>query len=72
MVEPRKRMGPTGIAWLVLIATPPTLILVGMVVMFASHISQGTISPKWRKPAVAAPAASVAATAATNPPVRIP
>ena len=64
-------MSRAGIAWLVLIATPPTIILVGVVVMFASHVREGTISPKWRKPAVVAPGVAGgagAANASTNPP----
>lgn len=43
-------MSKAGIAWLVLIATPPTLILGGLVAMFVWQAFHGTITPKWRKP----------------------
>jgi hypothetical protein len=53
MSERKGRLGKSGVAWLLLIATPPTIILTGLVSMFAWQVSNGKVTPKWRKPAPA-------------------
>lgn len=65
MPERKPRMGKAGWAWLVLIATPPTLILSGLVAMFVWQLSNGQVTPKWRKKV---PSAAVSSNPSPNGP----
>lgn len=65
MSERKPGMGKSGVAWLVLIATPPVIILSGLVAMFVWQLSNGKVTPKWRKKV---PSAAVL----TNAPVVLP
>lgn len=49
-VGKRKRLGPGGWAWLLLIGTPAVVILSGVVAMFVWQVGRGGVTPKWRKP----------------------
>ena len=59
--QPGKR-GSLG--WLLLLVTPPVVVVAGLATIVYWQGSKGGIQPKWRKPA--APAAVTAP--ATNPP----
>lgn len=70
MPESKPRMGKAGVAWLLLIATPPTIILTGLVAVFVWQISKGQVTPKWRKKAP--PSAAVTNQAGIASPDPIP
>ncbi len=42
---PKRR---TGTGWLALIAIPPLVVVVGLVVFFVWQVRQGKVSPKWK------------------------
>lgn len=45
----RRRWTPSGLAWMGLIALPPFLILVLIVMLFVWQARRGEVVPKWRK-----------------------
>lgn len=42
----------TGTGWVALIAVPPLIIVVGLVVFFGWQVRKGTITPKWKSKAL--------------------
>ncbi len=42
----------SGVAWLVLIALPPAIILAGMAALFVWQVRKGAVTPKWKAPSV--------------------
>ncbi len=67
-MPPERQRSRAGIFWLILIFTPATLIVAGVVGLFVWQARTGTITPKWRKPAEAA--AAVTPTNQSRPDVR--
>lgn len=49
--RPRQRSG--GLGWVVLIALPPVIVVVGLAAFFAWQIRKGTVTPKWKAKPVA-------------------
>lgn len=47
MSEPRRQRG-SGVGWLVLLAMPPLIVVVGLTLFLAWQVREGKVSPKWK------------------------